>query len=184
MNKYDYYAKQISSMLSVTDCFEYYGLKPDHRGFVCCPFHSEKTASLRVWEDHWKCFGCGEYGDNISFVRKMFDLSFTNAIKKLNEDFGLGIDIGKPQFSNFKRFEMQMKKARRERSESELRRQEDLEKYYELVDTECALKRIVKNRAPKTEEDTPDSEWVEALHWLPYVTYLLDNYEVEGGPPG
>ena len=184
MNKYNYYAKQISSMLSCNDCFDYYGLRPDHNGYVCCPFHSEKTASLRVWKDHWKCFGCGEHGDSISLVQKLYGVSFVNSIKTLNEDFNLGFDIGKPQFSNYRRFKTQTKKMRKERHESELRRQEDLEEYYDLVDAEEGLKMIVKRMAPKSEDETPDPVWIAAVQWLPYISFLLDSFELEGGPAG
>src|SRR3990167_9271773 len=46
------------------------------RGFAKCPFHSEKTASLKVYKDHWYCFGCNEYGDTISFLIKIHNLTF------------------------------------------------------------------------------------------------------------
>lgn len=49
-----------------------------------CPFHTEKTASFFVFEDnHYKCFGCGEHGDVIDFVQKLYGLSFKDALKHL-----------------------------------------------------------------------------------------------------
>lgn len=48
-----------------------------------CPFHKEKTPSFRIDERGFYCFGCGEHGDVISFVQKIENLSFREAVKYL-----------------------------------------------------------------------------------------------------
>ncbi|MEK9656932.1 MAG: DNA primase [bacterium] len=50
-----------------------------------CPFHSEKTPSFTVSNNKgfWHCFGCHESGDLISFVMKIDQLTFIEAIKEL-----------------------------------------------------------------------------------------------------
>ena len=50
-----------------------------------CPFHADKTPSFSVNDDIgvFHCFGCGESGDVIDFVRKLDGLSFTEARKAL-----------------------------------------------------------------------------------------------------
>jgi CHC2-type zinc finger protein len=55
-----------------------------------CPFHSEKTPSFYVFDDnHYKCFGgCGEHGDVIDFVQKLYDLSFPEALRHLGIERG------------------------------------------------------------------------------------------------
>lgn len=84
-------AGEIKSRLTMTDLFCRYGFTPDRRGFIQCPFHSEKTASLGVYENgrRWKCFGCGAGGDVISFAQRLFGLSFAQAMTRLECDFGL-----------------------------------------------------------------------------------------------
>jgi len=56
-----------------------------------CPFHNEKTPSFSVSPEKqiFKCFGCGEGGDAISFVMKMDGLSYMEAIKKLCSRCGM-----------------------------------------------------------------------------------------------
>ncbi|MEG1153746.1 MAG: CHC2 zinc finger domain-containing protein [Ruthenibacterium sp.] len=78
---------------TVTMCaiFERYGFQKNHSGFISCPFHSEKTASLGTFQQdtRWKCFGCGAGGDVFSFVMKLFDISFAQAVLRIGADFGL-----------------------------------------------------------------------------------------------
>lgn len=56
-----------------------------------CPFHNEKTPSFHInpQRQSFKCFGCGEGGDAISFVRKYEGLSFVDALKKLASRAGI-----------------------------------------------------------------------------------------------
>ena len=80
----------IKQAVSITRAFEHYGY-PARRGFVCCPFHSERTASLKIYEDtqSFYCFGCGVSGDVIDFVRLLYHLTFPQALTRLESDFGI-----------------------------------------------------------------------------------------------
>lgn len=56
-----------------------------------CPFHDERSPSFNVnpAKGAWYCFGCGEGGDVIGFLRKVDHLSFTEAIEKLAGRYGV-----------------------------------------------------------------------------------------------
>jgi len=54
-----------------------------------CPFHAEKTPSFTLFPDGgFKCFGCGESGDVIDFVKKLHGLSFQDALKHFGIEQG------------------------------------------------------------------------------------------------
>jgi DNA primase len=59
-----------------------------------CPFHQERTPSFIVTPARgtFKCFGCGESGDAISFVQRMDNLDFVTAIEVLSKRFGVELE--------------------------------------------------------------------------------------------
>ncbi len=58
-----------------------------------CPFHNEKTPSFSVSSDKqfFHCFGCGEGGDVISFVMKIENLDFPDAVARLADWAGMEV---------------------------------------------------------------------------------------------
>jgi DNA primase len=56
-----------------------------------CPFHDEKTPSFQVTPSRgfYYCFGCGEGGDVITFMQKIDNLSFAEAVERLADKVGL-----------------------------------------------------------------------------------------------
>ena len=85
---------QVKMAVSVKEAAEYYGLEVKRGSMVCCPFHNDRTPSMKLNEDYFYCFGCGATGDVIDLVAKLFNLSSYDAAKKLADDFG--IDPDKP----------------------------------------------------------------------------------------
>jgi DNA primase len=65
-----------------------------------CPFHKEKTPSFRVHETRqfFYCFGCGEKGDVFSFVQKIENISFPEAVRAVAQK--MGIALPKQTFSS------------------------------------------------------------------------------------
>ena len=65
-----------------------------------CPFHKEKTGSFSVHavRQYYLCFGCHESGDVFSFVQKMENLSFPEAVKVVAQK--CGIPLPKREFSS------------------------------------------------------------------------------------
>jgi DNA primase len=60
-----------------------------------CPFHNEKTPSFTVnnQKGFYHCFGCQAHGDIISFVMKIDNLDYKEAVLKLAADFGIAVPV-------------------------------------------------------------------------------------------
>jgi len=59
-----------------------------------CPFHGEKTPSFHVFPDsrHYKCFGCDEGGDAISFLKRHSGRAFLDVVRDLANEAGVTLD--------------------------------------------------------------------------------------------
>ena len=63
---------------------EAYGLKVGRTGMACCPFHSDKSPSMKL-DERYYCFGCGETGDAVDLTAKLFGIGLREAAVKLAE---------------------------------------------------------------------------------------------------
>ena len=64
-----------------------------------CPFHQEKTPSFNVNREtkFWKCFGCGASGDVFSFVQRVENVGFLEAMKLLADRLGISWEASPQQ---------------------------------------------------------------------------------------
>jgi DNA primase len=120
------FVDQLKSSVSIVDVIgEVVRLKKSGTRYTgLCPFHSEKTPSFSVNPQHqfYKCFGCNEGGDVVSFVMKHEGLSFYEALKSLAERYGIPM----PKRPGFADDETKMRSAvhrMHELAEVEFRRQ-------------------------------------------------------------
>lgn len=70
----------------------YVNLKRHGRNMVgLCPFHGEKTPSFNIYTENgsFYCFGCGVGGDVITFIMKIENLDYVDAVKFLAQRAGM-----------------------------------------------------------------------------------------------
>ena len=65
----------VKENVNLREAAELYGIDVNRYGKALCPFHNDRNPSLYVADDHYYCFACGEHGDVIDFVGKLFQLS-------------------------------------------------------------------------------------------------------------
>jgi DNA primase len=115
--------KIIKESLDTRAVVEYYGFRVNRKGFIQCPFHQEKTASLKIYKGNrgWNCYGCGLNGSIIDFVMKVFNLNLSGAISKLDYDFDLRLSSKRVSIR-------ELKEAQRQQAIREIKRKKDKEK--------------------------------------------------------
>ena len=151
--------------VSMTEAAERYGVTVNRSRKALCPFHNDHNPSLFVADDHYHCFACGEHGDVIDFVAKLYGLSLHEAAKKLAYDFGIQTD--KPPSIAMQEKWNRKTEAQRLRETEKLCFSALMAYFHLLEDWQVAY-------APKTPEDEVDSRFAEACHNLPQVEYWVD----------
>ena len=156
--------ESVKAAVTVRQAVEHYGLEVNRGNMVCCPFHADRTPSMKLNEDYFYCFGCGAHGDVIDLVAKLFNLSSFDAAKKLAYDFGINPDkppataaLRKPLYPLAKAFQ-----------------REELHCQRVLCDYLHLLERWKVQCAPKAPDDTIDDRFVEACQMLDYIEDLTD----------
>lgn len=119
------------------------------KGRIPCPLHHGRNNNFSYSTEQFKCWSCGEQGNVISFVAKLFGMSNAEAAQKIDTDFNLGIWGQKPTI-------LAIKKAKdREYAEAvRKRRRAKLEaRYDELATLHRLLFRHANGRLDKETED-------------------------------
>lgn len=95
------FVEQLKQRVSIVDVIgRAVPLKPKGPNWWgCCPFHHEKTPSFSVSEEKgiFKCFGCGEGGDVITFLMKKNNLEYMDALRELASIAGVPMPAFKPR---------------------------------------------------------------------------------------
>ena len=161
--------------ISTRQAAEHYGIKVNRSGMACCPFHPDKTPSMKV-DQRYYCFGCGETGDVIDFVSSLFGLGKKDAAEKLILDYGILYDNQQFQKNGKKR--KQTKQAERgspKYTELEERLEEMVEHSFGvLCDYMLWLRSWKEEYAPKPDDENWHPLFVEALAMITYINYQLD----------
>jgi len=90
MKPNEHLIEEIKSRVDLSRIINLYTLL-NRRNFAICPFHEEKTPSFSVSIDKglWYCFGCHEGGDLFSFLMKVENLTFPEALNFLSSYAGI-----------------------------------------------------------------------------------------------
>ena len=155
----------VKENVNLREAAELYGIDVNRYGKALCPFHNDRNPSLYVADDHYYCFACGEHGDEIDFVGKLFQLSPYDAARKLMADFHLSPD--KPPSAAALH-------AKRIRTEAQQLRENERLCFSILSDYAHVLRDWKVRYAPQSPAEAPDERFVEACHKLDEVEYYLD----------
>lgn len=158
----------VKKSITTRQAAEHYEIKVSRKGMACCPFHKDRTPSMKV-DERYYCFGCGATGDVIDFVASFHNLGKKDAAVKLVQDFGVDYDE-----EWHKKVTVPAKRTVPKLS---------FEQRYEQAKTRCIrvlldYRRLLRSGkelyAPKMEDKNWHPLFCEALQESSHIEYLLD----------
>ena len=152
-------SEEIKGSKGMREIVEEYGIKVNRNGFACCPFHKEKTPSMKIYKDSFHCFGCGASGDVFSFVQRMEKCDFKTAYKRLGGSYRAKSDYEHKvyRYQQEKRKEARLNALRR--TNGELR---DTLEELRLMDAILVLTEVMSK------------DWCDAFNRKEYLLYKME----------
>lgn len=153
--------EEIKERYSMRDILDRYQIKTNKKGFALCPFHKEKTPSMKIDRNRYHCFGCGEDGDIFEFVQRMEGISFKEAFLSLG-----GIYEEDSFEAKMARYRSKKHRLMQEKERERLRRRRELN--HTLID-------VYRHWMNKSE---PLSEvWCDCYNALQYQLYMHEQLD-------
>lgn len=140
------------------------GLDVTRSGMACCPFHRERTPSMKLYDDHFYCFGCHAHGDVIDLAARLSGLGKYDAAKALAREYGIVYDN-----SPITERDRQMLKKKRETAET--LRETESRLFRALAEYRNLLRERSEALVPVGDEP-PCRDFMEAVQMLDPVEYL------------
>lgn len=161
MNVFD----AVKQSVTTKQAAEMYGLKIRRNNMVSCPFHNDKTPSMKV-DNRFHCFGCGADGNVIDFVSRLYGISGLEAAQKTASDFGISYDM--------KSAKTKPKKVIRQKSDAQIYAEAERRCFRVLSDYYHLLRKWEMDYVPSMEDEMWHPLFVEALQKESHLEYLLD----------
>lgn len=161
---------QILSIMDMNRIISYYGIK-SNRGMCSCPFHKDKSPSMKIYDKTFYCFSCNKTGDLIQFVQYLFGLDFMKALEKINFDFNL--NLSKITDKN------ELKKIQLKYEEEKRIKEEAKAKYIKKMIEATNHYRIYSNLIKQYKKQINEDNWEDtqlAITFLEDKLQLLDEY--------
>ena len=173
-------ASAIVELVSLPQAVALYSpYKPRHNR-IPCPIHDGENYNLSFNKEVYYCFKCHDGGNVIRFVMHTFDIGYAEALEKLNEDFKLGLPIGRKATIREARALERSRRVQRETAKrSEAERLEREKRYWDLVSQWIKYDNDIRDLEPSPFDDEIEPGYVEALQRIDYTRYLISELESE-----
>lgn len=154
--------------VSALEAARFYGLEIRANNTACCPFHADDKPSLSFNKGYFRCFGCGAHGDAINYVAQYFGLKPIDALRKLDQDFGLRLPIDSEQTR-------EDREAMREKA-AQMKAERLYKEWKERKQGELSTVYLVGHQALMSGRDLNDAEaW--SVKQMAMIEYALDFFD-------
>ena len=154
--------QKLKEKVSVRDYAESIGYEISGNGMIRCPFHNDRTPSMKIDESHYHCFGCGAHGDVIDFVAGLNGISNGAAVKRLMDELELDSD-----------------EYTRDEKTSPVMKKESLRDWLNntaasSIALEKEMKKCIDELRPKESDEQLHPLYAYAVRNIGYISYLID----------
>lgn len=158
----------VKENVSALQAAQQYGLKVNPKGMACCPFHRDKSPSMKV-DRRYYCFGCGATGDAVDLTAQLLGIAPRDAALRLADDFG--IDVGEKAV----RKRNQVRAPVKSRADPQKEAAEWITKSVRmLLNYRWKLFEWKQKYAPSPLDEEWHPLFCESLDKMEWVEYLLD----------
>ena len=159
--------QRVKGAVSVPEAARRYGMQVHRSNMACCPFHNDRTPSLKLNESYYYCFGCQASGDVVNLTAALLGVRNYDAAKALVTDFGITGDGSQP------RINIQRSNPRRGLySDKEMRCYRAMAGYLRVLRVWQA------HYAPKSPEDETDERFAEACQNICYAESMIEGLAI------
>ena len=149
----------VRSKVNLRMAAEKYGMDIGKNSMVRCPFHDDRTPSMKLNNKYYYCFGCGAKGDVISLVAEHLGLSAADAAQRIADDFVIE-KVNKSVIAK-----LNFHKEKQKRRDRCVR---------VLCDYNRILRKWMTDYAPKTADEKLHPRFAEACRMLEVTEYMAE----------
>lgn len=180
MQKIDYsaFTQNIRDRVSALDVGRDYGLNPGRDGRCRCIFCSgNRTDTLRLYPGNRGsyCFRCHTGADVIRIVMEVTGQNFPQAVRDLNDRYGLGLPLDKPDPERTRKAREAAEQRRQEEEEKKQREMRLLTALWDASDEVWELEQVIKCYAPQRPGEPFTDVYVEALRRIDAARDVRDH---------
>lgn len=176
MNEYGLYAEQIKHRVTMREAIALYAPNPaPQHNRIPCPVHGGTNYNLHFSDKLYYCHVCHDGGDVIAFVQHTFGISFMDAVRKLNVDFGLLLPLDrKPTLREQRDAEQKQREIEAIRKQTEAEKTAYNALYNSLWDEYARLDKQRREHAPSEPDEDFNPLYVEAVTRISFICYQID----------
>lgn len=171
-------ADKINECVTMREVMDFYSIDMHRGDFVCCPFHAgDRTASLKVYDKSWYCFGCKRGSTVVDFVKEYDRVGYRKAIENCNRYFSLNIPLGETYtILQERRAKEEIRRRKEERAAKEAEHNRLIDNYNKAFDRFAVADCTLISDLPSCIEDMTD-RFANALKRYADVKYEYQEAE-------